>query len=241
MAVVCAVLLHVLACRIQVVALNAQRRVVLPVGGLEGRGAGQIVADGAQGRRDGHDIQARDREAILEHAQHQVGAGNLQQHGRLGHVRVAVDDVHATELRGVGVRLIAGVNERTSAGGRGRSRLPDVVGTLGERVRGHARAGGRVGRTGHRATLRVGLTGAHQNLAGHQERHKLGNQVVELQLAANQVVLVAAVGVARRIHVVLEQVQFAVEKAALGTREQALAGGARQVGEEQLTGAFLCE
>ena len=116
-AVVRAVLLHVLACRIQVVALHAQGRVVLPVGGLEGRGAGQIVADGAQGRRDGHNIQARNREAVLEHAQHQVGAGNLQQHGRLGHVRVAVDDVHATELRGVGVRLVTGVNERASAGG----------------------------------------------------------------------------------------------------------------------------
>ena len=199
------------------------------------------MADGAQGRRDGHDIQARDREAILEHAQHQVGAGNLQQHGRLGHVRVTINDVHAAELRGVGVRLVTGVNERTSAGGRGRSRLPNMVGTLRERVRGYARAGCRVGRTGHRAAVRVGLTGADQNLAGHQERHELGNQVVELQLAANQVVLVAAVGVARRIHVVLEQVQFAVEGAALGTCEQALAGGTRQICEEQLAGAFLRE
>ena len=77
-AVVRAVLLHVLAGRIQVVTLNAQRRVVLTIGGFEGRGAGQVVADGAQGRRDGHNIQARDREAVLEHAQHQVGAGNLQ-------------------------------------------------------------------------------------------------------------------------------------------------------------------
>ena len=51
----------------------------------------------------------------------------------------------------------------------------------------------------------------------------------------------AAVGVARRIHVVLEQIQFAVERAALGTREQALAGGTRQIGEEQLAGAFLRE
>ena len=51
----------------------------------------------------------------------------------------------------------------------------------------------------------------------------------------------AAVGVAGRIHVVLEQVQFAVEGAAFGTGEQALAGGTRQVGEEQLTGAFLRE
>ena len=87
----------------------------------------------------------------------------------------------------------------------------------------------------------MGLTGTNQNLAGHQERHELLNQVVELQLAADQVVLVAAVGVARRVHVVLEQVQFTVEGAALGTREQALAGGTRQIGEEQLTSAFLCE
>ena len=116
-----------------------------------------------------------------------------------------------------------------------------MVGTLRERVRGHTRAGRRVGRTGHRAAVRVGLTGADQNLAGHQERHELGNQVVELQFAADQVVLVAAVRVARRIHVVLEQVQLTVEGAALRTCEQALAGGTRQISEKQLTGAFLRE
>ena len=113
--VVRAVLLHVLACRIQVVALNAQRRVVLTVRGLEGRGAGQIVADSAQSRRNRHNIQARDREAVLQHAQHQVGAGNLQQSRRLRHVRVAINDMHAAELRSVSVRLVASVNERASA------------------------------------------------------------------------------------------------------------------------------
>ena len=51
----------------------------------------------------------------------------------------------------------------------------------------------------------------------------------------------AAVGVARRIHVVLEQVQFTVERAALRACEQALAGGTRQISEKQLTGAFLRE
>ena len=116
-----------------------------------------------------------------------------------------------------------------------------MVGTLRERIRRHTRAGRRVGRTGHRAAVRVGLTGTDQNLAGHQERHELGNQVVELQFAADQVVLVAAVGVARRIHIVLEQVQFTVEGAALRTSEQALAGGTRQVSEQQLTGTFLRE
>ena len=116
-----------------------------------------------------------------------------------------------------------------------------MVGTLRERIRRHTRAGRRVGRTGHRATVRVGLTGTNQNLAGHQERHELLNQVVELQFAADQVVLVAAVGVACRIHVVFEQVQFTVEGAALRACEQALAGGTRQVSEQQLTGAFLRE
>ena len=175
-----AVLLHVLACRIQVVTLNAQRRVVLTIRGFEGCGAGQVVADSAQSRRNRHNIQARDREAVLQHTQHQVGASNLQQGRRLRHVRITINDVHAAELRSVRVRLVAGVNERASARSRGGCRLPNMVGTLRERIRRHTRAGRRVGRTGHRATLRVGLTGAHQNLAGHQERHELGNQVVEL-------------------------------------------------------------
>ena len=116
-----------------------------------------------------------------------------------------------------------------------------MVGTLRERIRRHTRAGRRVGRTGHRTAIWVGLTGADQNLAGHQERHELGNQVVELQFAADQVVLVAAVGVARRIHVVLEQVQLTGEGAALRACEQALAGSTRQISEKQLTGAFLRE
>ena len=67
-AVVRAVLLHVLACRIQVVTLNAQRRVVLTIGGFEGCGAGQIVADSAQSRRNRYNIQARHRETVLQHA-----------------------------------------------------------------------------------------------------------------------------------------------------------------------------
>ena len=117
MTVVRAVLLHVLACRIQVVTLNAQRRVVLTVRGFEGCGAGQVVADSAQSRRNRHNIQACHREAVLEHAQHQVSAGNLQQGRRLRHIRVAINDVHAAELRRVRMRLIAGVNERASARG----------------------------------------------------------------------------------------------------------------------------
>ena len=51
----------------------------------------------------------------------------------------------------------------------------------------------------------------------------------------------ATVGVAGRIHIVLEQVQLTVEGAAFRTGEQALAGGTRQVSKQQLTGAFLRE
>ena len=51
----------------------------------------------------------------------------------------------------------------------------------------------------------------------------------------------ATVRVARRVHIVLEQVQFTIEGAALRTCEQALAGGTRQISEKQLTGAFLRE
>ena len=113
--VVRAVLLHVLACRIQVVTLNAQRRVGLPSVVSKVAVPVRIVADSAQSRRNRHNIQARDREAILQHAQHQVGAGNLQQGRRLRHVRVAVNDVHAAELPKRRRAARRGVNERTSA------------------------------------------------------------------------------------------------------------------------------
>jgi hypothetical protein len=66
----------------------------------------------------------------------------------------------------------------------------------------------------------------HDDLPGDQERDEHVREPVELPGAADQVVLVAAVGVASRVGVVLEQVDLArdalVVESLLGILEQSL-------------------
>ena len=75
-----------------------------------------------------------------------------------------------------------------------RDALPDVLGALADTAVDRAARG-----LQH-------LAGAADDLAGHQERDQHVGQPGELAVPADQVVLVAAVGVAGRVGVVLEQV-----------------------------------
>ncbi len=129
------------------------------------------------------------------------------------HVGVADDDVEAAVALGVGVRLVAGVDDRAAAGGRRADALPDVLGPLGDRVRG---AAGGV----------QDLAGPGVDLAADQERDQHLGVVAEVVVAAGAVVLVAAVAVAGRVRVVLEQVDGAADRllgeALLGRLDEAL-------------------
>ena len=91
--------------------------------------------------------------------------------------------------------------------------LPDVLGPLGQAVDRPARG------LQH-------LAGAADQLAGDQEREQHVGDPGELAGPGDQVVLVAAVGVAGRVGVVLEQVDVAadalVDEPALGVDEQVL-------------------
>jgi hypothetical protein len=91
--------------------------------------------------------------------------------------------------------------------------LPDVLRSLGDAV--------------GRPTRGLGdLAGAHDDLAGDEERDQHVGQTGELAGPADQVVLVAPVGVARGVGVVLEQVDLAgdalVVEALFGIEEQPL-------------------
>ena len=91
--------------------------------------------------------------------------------------------------------------------------LPDVLGALGQAE--------------HRAARGLQhLAGAADQLAGDQERDQHVGQPAELAVPADQVVLVAAVRVAGRVGVVLEQVDLArdalVVQPLLGVDQQAL-------------------
>ena len=138
---------------------------------------------------------------------------HLEQRGDLVHVRVADDDVQPPVALGVGVRLVAGVDDRPAAGGRRGDALPDVLGPLRQAVDRTAR------RLQH-------LARAADQLPGDQERDQHVGQAAELTVPGHQVVLVAAVRVAGRVGVVLEQVDLAgdalVVQPLLRVDEQAL-------------------
>ena len=146
------------------------------------------------------------------------GGADLQEGGVLAHVRVADDDVEAAVALGVGVRLVAGVDDRAAAGGGRRDALPDVLGPLGDAVDRAAR------RLQH-------LAGAGVDLAGHEERDQHLGVVAEVVAPAGEVVLVAAVAVAGRVGVVLEEVDDAADallaQALLGASRAAARGCAR--------------
>ena len=130
--------------------------------------------------------------------------------------------MQAPVLLGVGVRLVAGVDDRAAAGGRRRHALPDVLGALAQAE------GGGLGRLQH-------LARAADQLAGDQERQQHIGDAGELAGPHDQIVLVAAVRVARRVGVVLEQVDVAAD-ALVG---QPLLGVDQQVLQHPLAGAVV--
>ncbi len=130
--------------------------------------------------------------------------------------------MQAAVLLGVGMRLVAGVDDRTAAGGRRRHAFPDVLGALAQAERR------RLGGLQH-------LARAADELAGDQERQQHIGDPGELAGPHDQIVLVAAVRVARRVGVVLEQIDVAAD-ALVG---QPLLGVDQQVLEHPLACAVV--
>ena len=89
-----------------------------PLASLTRRRDGDVVADLADGPDRVLQGQVAEDDAGLDHPQHQVGGADLEQRGRLAHVRVADDHVQPAEPLGVGVRLVPGVDDRPGPGGR---------------------------------------------------------------------------------------------------------------------------
>ena len=97
---------------------------------------------------------------------------------------------------GIGVRLVAGVDDRAAPSGGRRHSLPDVFGALRYRI--------------HSAASRLQqFPGSGPYLAAHEKRDQSVDHPLEVTLATDQVVLVAAVGVSGGIGVVLEEVDLA--------------------------------
>ncbi len=130
--------------------------------------------------------------AVLDHVEDDGGGAHLQVGRDLRHVRVAHDHVQPPVPLGVGVRLVARVDDRPGRRGGAGDLLADVLGALREAVVEPARR-------------LQDLAGAGEDLPGHEERDQRLGEPLERDVPRHEVVLVAPVRVARRIGVVLEE------------------------------------
>ena len=135
------------------------------------------------------------QEAVLDHRQDQRGRAELEVGGDLAQVGVADDHVQAAVLLRVGVRLVAGVDDRPLERGLQADLDLEEVGALADleaavpAVRAEADP-----------------AGPADHLPGDEERRQVADDVGERRGPAHQVVLVAAVGRALVVGVVLVQV-----------------------------------
>ncbi len=182
-----------IACGVlQVLRLQLERRDGAPVLEADRLAQGGVVADVADGLDGGLQAVVPVEEPVLDHVEDEGGGAHLEVRGDLGHVRIAHDDVKATVLLRVRVRLVARVDDGARGGGGPRDLLADVLGPLREAV--VEAAGG----------LEY-LARPREDLPGDEERDQALGQALEGHVAADQVVLVTAVGVARGVGVVLEE------------------------------------
>src|SRR3954453_19105420 len=140
-----------------VLVLDVQRAAPPAVGEPHLAATGHVVRDLPDGPDRVLHREVAHHHALLDHPQHQVARGDLEHRRRLAHVRGPDDHVQPPVALGVGVRLVAGVDDRPGAGGGAGDALPDVLGPLGHRVQ---RAAGGLDH----------LPGAADDLTGRQER-----------------------------------------------------------------------
>ena len=94
--------------------------------------------------------------------------------------------------------FVSGVDDGAASSGRRRDALPDVFGPLAEAE--------------HRSPGRLeDLARTRIDLATDQKRDEHLGVTVELVVALGQIVLVAPIGVANRVRVVLEEVYLATD------------------------------
>src|SRR5206468_1232236 len=150
------------------------------------------------------------------------GRPDLQIGCHLGHVRVAHDDVKAPVPLGVGVRLVAGVDDRARRRGGAGDLLADVLGPLRQAVMEPARRLEHLARPG-------------EDLPGHEEGDEGLGESLERDVTRDQIVLVAAVGVTGRVGVVLEEQDVAGDP----VLPQALLGLVQEVLDDALAGLVV--
>ena len=191
-----AVVLQVAAHRLQVVLQDIQGAQAPPVvqlqralkagvtGDLPGLGHGVGQAQAAPGGGD----------AVGQHLEDEGGHAELEPGDGVEAVGVACHQVETAPALGVGVGLVAGVDQGAVHRGAQADDLLQVVGPLTDlEVGALADSAG------------ADPARAHQERADHEQGDQGLNEVVEVEGAGHEVVLVGAVGGALAVDVVLEQ------------------------------------
>ena len=167
------------------------------IGKLEGRRAGQIRINLADCAHWISERQVFDLQTILDRVDEELCHPDFQRSSRLGDIRIADNDVHASVCTGISQGLVARVNNWTRARGRRGHSVPHLIGALGELEPRRCRSG-------------VDPPVTDQDLARHEECDKRIGDLTEVAAPMEEIVFVAAVGVALRVQVVAEQVQVQV-------------------------------
>ena len=197
---------------VEIFALDVEGGDLAPVREPDPPGTGHVVADLAnrtdrifEGHVAEHDL------GLFEHAQHERARADLQEGGVFAHVRVAHDHVEPAVALRIGMRFVAGVDDRSASRGGRADALPDVLRSLADAI--------------SRAPRRLqDLAGTGVDLAADEEGDEHLGVRRKIVAAARAVVLMAAVAVPGGVGVVLEQVDVAVHafvaEALLGTGEE---------------------
>ncbi len=172
--------------------LDLERGGLAAVGEVDQQLETRVVADPVHRADRLGQAQLVEPHPLLDHVEDERRGAHLEQGRVLAHVRVADDHVQAAVLVGVGVRLVAGVDDAPFERGLQADLDLDVVGALRDLV---ARLVAR-GAQAHAAR-------AAHDLPGHEEGREPRHDRRERGLAGHQVVLVGTVAGALAVDVVL--------------------------------------
>ena len=176
---------------------SARRGQFAAVGEGDGGAQRRIPTDHVHGVHRPGQRQVAEVETLLDQVEHQRGGADLEVGRRLREVGIADDDVQPAVLVGVGVRLVAGVDDAALERGLQADLDLDVVRALRQLE------SGLVARRTDPDPPRT-----RDHLARHQERRQAGDDRRERGLPRHQVVLVRAVRGALAVDVVLVQLQL---------------------------------
>jgi hypothetical protein len=154
--------------------------------------AGQVPRDGPEGLHRAVEREVAVDEVVFDHREHDRRRAHLEIGGQLRHVGVAHDDVQATVLLGIGVRLVARVDDRP--------RVHRLEADLGLQ---EVRALGDLVLRVLEVVLGADLARAGEDLSSDEEGHQVLDDAGEGTAAVHEVVLVGPVAVALGVRVVL--------------------------------------